>query len=343
MVQIAALKWVHENIANFGGDPSNVTIFGQSAGGGSVSLLPLIKGSHEYFQRVIAMSGSAALCRMPELSISCTDELIKKLGCKTVADMQKIDAQKFFDLPPEEYDMRVAPERDGNYLPFDTLKAYEDGAAKDLDLMQGCTKDELNYFLAEMVVSGIGAESYSAWLEKLKARKMAQLTEAEKALVESYCNDIEGDDAEKYGRLFAQIWFNAPFLRQTELQNKAGGKSYNYYFTIESSVPLMKCGHAIELSTVFNHPEETLVTGRVFDETFSKIVRKMWVHFAKTGNPSLSADISPDGKARVFPLYDLENKQIMVFDEFNIRAEKESALKIVDRDKTYFLTKYYVI
>ena len=57
------------------------------------------------------------------------------------------------------------------------------------------------------------------------------------------------------------------------------------YFTVESSVPLMRSGHAIELSTVFNHPEDTLVTGRQFDETFSKTMRKMWVQFAKTGNP----------------------------------------------------------
>ena len=48
---------------------------------------------------------------------------------------------------------------------------------------------------------------------------------------------------------------------------RAGGKSYTYYFTVESSVPLMRSGHAIELSTVFNHPEDTLVTGRQFDET----------------------------------------------------------------------------
>ena len=68
----------------------------------------------------------------------------------------------------------------------------------------------------------------------------------------------------------------------------------------------------------------------------------MWVQFAKTGNPSLSADISPDGKAREWPLYDIKDKYVMVLDEFNIRAEKESAMHIVDWDRTYFLTKYYV-
>jgi para-nitrobenzyl esterase len=106
---------------------------------------------------------------------------------------------------------------------------------------------------------------------------------------------------------------------------------------------MMKSGHATELSTVFNHPEETYVTGRRFDETFSKIMRKMWVRFAKTGNPSLSADISPDGKAREWPLYDLENKQVMVFDEFDIHPEKEADIQIVDWDRTYFLTKYYSV
>jgi para-nitrobenzyl esterase len=105
----------------------------------------------------------------------------------------------------------------------------------------------------------------------------------------------------------------------------------------------MGSGHAVELSEIFNHPEETLVTGRSFDETFSKTMRKMWVQFAKTGNPSLSADLSPDGKAKEWPLYDLENKKVMVFDEFDIHPEKESERKIVDWDRTYFLTKYYCI
>ena len=72
-------------------------------------------------------------------------------------------------------------------------------------------------------------------------------------------------------------------------------------------------------------------------------MRKFWVQFAKTGNPSLSADISPDGKAKEWPLYDLENKQVMVLDEFNIHPEKESEVKIVDWERTYFLTKYYVL
>ena len=92
---------------------------------------------------------------------------------------------------------------------------------------------------------------------------------------------------------------------------------------------------------MFAHPE--MIGGRQYDATFMKTMRKMWTQFAKTGNPSLSADISPDGKAKEWPLYDLENKQVMVLDEFDIHPAKESDVKIVDWDKTYFLTKYYML
>ena len=98
----------------------------------------------------------------------------------------------------------------------------------------------------------------------------------------------------------------------------------------------------VEVPIVFNHPEMKEFSGRVFDETFSKITRKMWVQFAKTGNPSLSADISPDGKAHEWPLSDQRAKTVMVLDEFNIHPEKESVLKIVDWDRSYFLTNYYM-
>lgn len=63
----------------------------------------------------------------------------------------------------------------------------------------------------------------------------------------------------------------------------------------------------------------------------------------KTGNPSLTAAQSPDGKAREWPLYDTENKRMMILDEFDIHPEKETERKIVDWEKSYFLTDYYLL
>jgi len=338
MDQMAALKWVHENIAGFGGDPENVTIFGQSAGGGSVSLLPLVEGAHEYFQRVIAQSGSPAFSRSTEQAIECTNAVMEALGCETVADLMNTDIDTIVEAAATVASMPLTtPERDGVFLPKEAFDAYENGAARDFDIMQGCTKDECSYFVA-----GVGPEAFMPWAEKCKAEKLAQLTEEEKALVESYIADSQGEDYDILSHFLDQFWFNAPLIRTAENQTKAGGKTYVYYFRVESSVPLLKSGHAIELSELFNHPEDTFVTGRQFDETFSRTMRKMWVQFAKTGNPSLTAEQSPDGKAKEWPLYDLENKYVMVFDEFDIRPEKEADMNIVDWDRTYFLTKYYV-
>ena len=339
MDQMMALKWIHENIESFGGDPDNVTIWGESAGGDSVTTLPLIEGSHKYFKRVIAQSGTPVLSRTTKQAIEDTNEFMDILGCKTVAELQKMDVEKMLVAWDALGDMRIGPEKDGKYLPLDPYEAYANGAAKDIDILQGCNKDEMNFFMAE---SGVGDPFIEAYTNRW-AKNSALLTDKEKALVESFCKDVKGEKAEQFCRLYDQIWFIAPLFRISENQTKAGGKSYTYYFTVESSVPLMKSGHGVELSTIFNHPEETLVAGRAFDEKFSKTMRKMWVQFAKTGNPSLSANISPDGKAHEWPLYDLENKSVMVLDEFNIHPAKESELKLLDWERTYFLTKYFCL
>ncbi len=338
--QVMALKWVHENIAAFGGDPDNVTIFGESAGGASVTLLPLIDGSQKYFRRVIAESGSPVFTRSIEESIACTNEVMERLGCKTVADLKKVNVEKFLHEAGTALNLRVWAERDGRVLPLDPYKAYADGVAKNVDFLQGCNKDEMGYF-----VWGFGLEAYNAFADHRMAKKMAQLTADEKALVESYCKDLK-DASPEYTcetHVFDQLAFIAPLFRVSENQTKAGGRNFTYFFTPESGTPLIRSGHGIELSVVFNHPEEKLVTGRELDETFCKTMRKMWVQFAKTGNPSLTADISPDGKAHEWPIYDLKDKYVMVFDEFNIHPEKESERKILDWERTYFLTKYYCI
>ena len=341
--QLMALKWVHENIAAFGGDPDNVTIWGESAGAGSCTMLPLIKGSHQYFKRVIAQSGAPAQTRSTEQAIACTNSLMEKLGCKTVADLLKISAEDIMKVwAPilglySALGIRTMPERDGIYLPFDPWEAYANGAAKDIEFLQGCDKDEMNTFMG-----ALGVDAWNAWAKERTAEKFAQLTDKEKALVESYLNDIQGESYEPTVNLFSQMMFIAPQIRLSEEHTKSGGKSYTFYYRVESSQPYIKAGHASELPVVFAHPEIQEFTGRAYDETFSKTMRKMWIQFAKTGNPSLSAAESPDGKAHEWPLYDQKDRQVMVLDEHDIHLAKESELKIVDWERTYFLTNYYM-
>ena len=337
MDQLQALKWVHENIAAFGGDPGNVTLMGESAGGGSVTNLSLIKGSHQYFKKVIALSGNPGLSTSTEAAIACTNELMDALGCKTVADLKKIDAQKLVGVASELLPLRMAPERDGNLLPRNPWEAVANGAVKDITFLHGVNKDEMNFFLVGMG----GPEPFNAWAADRKAKKLALMTDEEKALTESFCKDVKGESYEPYCKWFSQLMFNAPCIRLSESQTKAGGKSFTYYFTVESALPMLKSAHGMALAPLFKHPEMDGDTGRAFDETFSKTMRKMFVQFAQTGNPSINADISPDGKAKEWQLYDVSDKKVMVFDEFNIHQAKESDVKIVDWDRTFFLTKYY--
>ena len=335
--QKMALKWVHENIAGFGGDPDNVTIWGESAGGASVTMQPLIPGSQKYFQKVIAQSGAPCQTNSLEESIATTNDFMEALGCKTVADLMKLDARTLVDTAAQVIALRMFPVRDGRTLPLDPWEAYASGVAKDITFLQGCNKDEMNCFVADWTVEG-----FKAWAADRKTKKFAQLlTDEEKAKIESYCKEGAVEDWEPDSRLFGHSWFIEGAIKMSECQTMGGGKSYTYYYRVESSDPIRKSAHFEEVPIVFCHPE--FIEGRQYDETFSKTMRKMWAQFAKTGNPSLTAEQSPDGKAKEWPLYDLGDKQVMVLDEFDIHPAKESEVRIVDWERSCFLTKYYML
>ena len=324
--QTMALKWVHENIAAFGGDPDNVTIWGESAGAGSVTMQPLIPGSQQNFKKVIAQSGAPCQTSSREEAIEAANDFIKALGCKTVAEMMKFSADELIAVAGETVALRLFPERDGRILPLDTWKEYENGAAKDITFLQGCNKDEMNCFVADWQV-----ENFKVWAADRKKKKYAHLlTDEEKAKIESYCKEGAVEDWEPDSRLFSHSWFIDGSIKLAESQTKAGGKCYTYFYRVESSDPIRKSAHFEEVPIVFAHPE--FVDGRPYDPAFSKAMRQMWVQFARTGCPS------PE-----WPLYDLKDKRVMVLDEFDIHPAKESEVKIVDWDKTYFLTKYYML
>lgn len=335
--QLQALKWMHENIAAFGGDPERVTIWGESAGAGSVTMQPLIKGAQQYFHQVIAESGAPTQTNSVQESIATTNDLMKTLGCKTVAELLKTGARTLIDTAAEAVRLRVFPVRDGHILPEDPWEAYKNGIAKNITFLQGCNKDEMNCFVSDWTVEG-----FKAWAIERKQHKYAhELSDEERAKLESYCKEGAVEDWESDSRLFGHSWFIEGAIHLSECQTMGGGKSYTYQYRVESSDPIMKCAHFEEVPVVFAHPE--FIVGRTCSDIFCQTMRAMWIQFAKTGNPSLTAQQSPDGKAKEWPLYDLKDKRVMVLDDHDIHPAREADVKIVDWDRTCFLNKYYML
>lgn len=149
--QVCALQWIQENIVAFGGDPDNVTVFGESAGGGSVSLLPLIDGTEGLFQRIIAESGSVALTYSTDECQNLTQMLLEETGCTNMKELAALSEEELISVNEKLNDYNCFPERDGVVLPVNLYEAYEGGSASHIDMMIGTNADEVRYWINEML------------------------------------------------------------------------------------------------------------------------------------------------------------------------------------------------
>ena len=253
--QTMALKWVHENIAAFGGDPENVTIFGESAGCGSVTMLPLIPEARCYFRHVIAQSGTPVFSSSTEEAIAATNELLEALGCKTVADLCACPAEKIADTAGTILALRDWPERDGKLIPLDPYGAYLDGEAREIDILEGCNKDEMGQFACFMTPAGF-TEYFNARYDYRFSTMTAE--DVEKA--KSFMDNTAGNRFFKTFKFGDQVFFLAPVFRMSENHTAAGGRTYHYYFRVETSKPYFLSGHAAELPPVLNNPQDTFFT-----------------------------------------------------------------------------------
>ena len=335
--QMMALKWVHENIAAFGGDPDNVTIFGESAGGCSVTLLPLIPEARGYFHRVIAQSGTPNFTSSTEQAIAATNLLMEELSCKTLDDLLACPPEKLAVTAGTILALEDWPERDGKLIPLDPYDAYLKGEAKDIDFIEGCNKDEMGQFACFMTPEG-----FTEHFIMRRERKFADMPAEDVEKAKAFLDNTPGNQYHKTFKLGDQLYFIGPAFRISENRCAAGGRTYHYFFRVETSKPHFLSGHAAELPAVFNNPQDTFFSGRPYDDTFNHTMQRMWVNFAKTGDPSLTEEESPTGKAIKWDQYDSETKPVMIFDEFNVHQGTEGDYGIVDWERTYPLTKYFI-
>ena len=288
--QAMALRWVHENIEAFGGDPDNVTIFGQSAGGGSVSILPVMKEANKYFQKVIAQSGSTTLAFPVECESAQgkTKALLEYTGCKTMDDIMALSEEKLQEAYVQAVGVFTScPYYGTEVLPEAPIEMYKKGLAKDITIMAGSTADEARLFMGEGPALSI--EEQKIFAQRAVGDAVPYLKEEDKKYYEEFrrvCRFQEPGLVET--ELIDELMFRVPMLQQLDVQS-AFNKTFCYYWSYPSSNADVGAAHSVELMFVFDVRcigTSSAFNGTNIPEEIFSAVQQMWTNFARCGNPS---------------------------------------------------------
>lgn len=286
--QVAALKWINQNITAFGGNPNNVTVFGESAGAGSVSLLPLIDEADGLFHKVIAESGSIALTYSTEECQRLTQMLLDESGAENMDELMALSEEELMEINVNLNDYNNFPERDGVVIPKDLYAAYENGESADIDMIIGTNADETRYWIQEMALTVPvipGEFTYSILMPVMFDSNMKQLSDGDKYYVDAFMAEQGGENTWSLSEFYNDLLFRVPAIAMADAHSKNGGRVYMYYWEYPSAIGNMGACHAVELAYVFNNLDETIYTGNNIDEDLAAEVQEMWVNFAKTGDP----------------------------------------------------------
>ena len=300
--QVAALEWVKKNIAVFGGDSDNITIFGESAGSLSVSALMASPLAHGLFNRAIGESGAFFGLTLP---LKSRDEAEKAgiqfarsaFGTSSLEVLRAMPAQKLLDAALKVSRESFPQDIDGYFLPSDCSSLYAAGRQSRVPLLAGWNKDEGNFrsFFNgdEPTVANYAAlakKRFSSNAENfLKVYSAATDAEAKRA-----AQDFAGDNFIAYA-----TW------KWLDMQIKTG-ESPVFRYEFDQTLPLAadaepgtepRASHAWEIEFVFRVLSSRNLPWRPEDEQVSELMASYWTNFAKTGNPN-----SPD--LPLWPVYD---------------------------------------
>jgi para-nitrobenzyl esterase len=298
--QVIALHWVIDNIAKFGGDPENITVFGQSAGAQDTGIL-MASSAKDLFQKAIAESGTSFSPRLPRLAeaesqgVEFAANLKAPAGDGAIAFLRQISAkdllQKIADLPPAQRPP-LGPDVDGWVVPRSPTMIFATGQEAGIPLMFGTTTREF------------GSE---ATADQLRARmdELAGTRAAEGLAVYGLANGGLGTTDSKYGtaadQMAADAGFRCPATTQGGWHSAAHHPTFEYEFA--HAIPGQETQgavHSSDLPYVFGFfPKEGNISGAFgdVDTKLADLMQIYWTNFAKTGNPN-------DGKAPNWPEFD---------------------------------------
>lgn len=289
--QVAALQWVHDNIAAFGGDPENVTVFGESAGAMSIGCLLAMPAAKGLFKKAILQSGSNT-CRPLSEAVEIAGKYLSALGLKG----NDVDALR--SLPPTAllegmqklmgWGVRGAamePVIDGRVLPSLPLDAVQAGSAREVTVLAGGNLNEGTLFAA--MDPGI-AKLDEAGLPD----RVARLVPREKvaAFIETYRNALakrgsQPTPAEIYIAIQGDKQFRVPNIRLVEYQTALGKPSYSYVFTWKCMLPGLGACHALDVGFVFGATSKEFQGEGPAVQRLAGQMQDAWIAFARTGDP----------------------------------------------------------
>ncbi len=282
--QIAALTWIKENIAAFGGNPDNVTIFGESAGAISCMMQMVIPAAKGLFGKAIPQSANSYMYNTPEYSAEVAQTYMEMGGAKTMRDMMKKSADELRSLYEKVRAARITagikdylPTADGKFLPKNPFKALKTGDARGIKLLTGTTADEWRYFLLYF------DNFFELFRDNPKNLSPVLLKYTSRAPQEIYRSWLKSrlDTLENFEDFANQVDWRVGQELATEYQSNFGDVYY-YLFSEWSPDEKLRSCHAVDLPYTFNVGDEIVPNPK---PNLVRVTQSSLAAFAATGKP----------------------------------------------------------